>query len=98
MDCSSVAWSFNFLEAGAGGVVFIDAGETEFEELALDVVLCGGVGCRNIDRGKRTVDLVIEGNGGLRSAGFGEHGGGVIAEGGIGMDLLHKLGEVGRRS
>src|SRR5580700_11173474 len=32
------------LEAGAGGVVFIYAGEAEFEKLALDVVLCGGVG------------------------------------------------------
>ncbi len=37
---------------------------------------------------------MIEGDGGLGGAGFGEHGRGVIAESGVGMDLLHESGEI----
>ena len=37
---------------------------------------------------------MIERDGGLRRGGFGEHGRGVIAEAGVGMDLLHESGEV----
>ena len=64
------------------------------EQLALHVVARGGVGFRKIERGERVVDVVIERDGSLGGAGLGEHGGGVIAEGGVGMDLLHESGEV----
>jgi len=37
---------------------------------------------------------VIESDRGLSGAYFGEHGGSVIAEGGVGMDLLHESREI----
>ena len=62
--------------------------------MALHVIAGGGVAFRKIKRGESVVNLVIEGDRGLGGAGFGEHGGGVIAEGGVGMDLLHESGEI----
>ena len=64
------------------------------KKLALDVVTGGGVGLGKIERGQSVVNVVIEGDGGLGGAGLGEHGRGVIAESGVGMDLLHQPSEV----
>ena len=69
-----------FLEAGAGGVIFVDAGEAEFEQLTLHVILRGGVGVRKIEPGERVVNIVIEGDCGLRGAGLGKHRRRVVTE------------------
>jgi len=63
--------------------------------LACHVVTSGGVSFGKIERGESVVNIVIERDSGLGGAGFSEHGCGVIAESGVGMDLLHQHREVG---
>ena len=47
-----------------------------------------------IKRRECVVNIVIEGDGGLRCAGFREHSRGVVAESSVGMDLFHKSGKI----
>ena len=83
-----------FFKAGARGVVFVNASETKLEKLPLHVISCGGIGFGKIEAGKRVVHVMVEGNCGLRGAGLREHRRGVIAEGSLGMDLLHEPREI----
>jgi hypothetical protein len=94
MDCSSVAWSFNFLRRARVASSLSTPARRNSRSWRCHVVTSGGVGFGKIERGESVVDIVIEGDRGLGGAGFGEHGRGVIAESGVGMDLLHESGEI----
>ena len=83
-------------QAGAGRVIFVDAGKPELQKLALNVVASGGVSLRKLERRKRVVHLVIQGDRRLRSGGLGEHGRGVIPEICVGMYVRRCCGEVSR--
>src|SRR6202049_3429887 len=78
------------LKPRPGGVVLIDAGQPEFKKLPLHVVARGRIGFRKIERRQRVVDVMIQGDGGLRGARLGEHRRSVIAKGGVRMDLFHQ--------
>ncbi len=86
-----------FFELRAGRVVLVDAAEFVQDELALDVILRGGIRRGEVERRERVVDGAVQREVGLHGADLPPHGGGGIPVRRVGGDLFHEVGEVDRR-
>ncbi len=82
-------------EPRAGGIVLVNAGKAELQQVAGQVVASRRIGLCELERRERLVDIAIQAERSLGGTGFADHLLGVVAESGIGMDLLHQTGKVG---
>ena len=86
-----------FFQPRAGRVVFVHAAELVQDELALDVILRGGIRRGEVEGRERVVDGAVQREVGLHGADLPPHGGGGIPVRPVGGDLFHEVGEVDRR-